>query len=179
MEVHTLTEERGPNTAVDQNFQQQSMVHVHHRPSTAMLHNNNASPASSDNNHHDQEEKKWVVDPLPTDIICGRGARVSHPGNQHFRTIVMQRKGEYQQAKRREDKTRITLDIVHVLMGGAVPARFLLKDPDTDMFYDVGIDYAKEKVSPVVSELSRRRRCCVRIRSMVDYSVPMVSTPII
>mmetsp|Transcript_7926 Transcript_7926/g.10390 ORF Transcript_7926/g.10390 Transcript_7926/m.10390 type:complete len:203 (+) Transcript_7926:164-772(+) len=92
-------------------------------------------------------KKKWVHDPLPTDIICGRGARVSHPGNQRFRTIVFQRKGEYQQVKRREDKTRITLNIVNILLGGSVPARFLLKDSETDQWYDVGIEYAKEKVS--------------------------------
>merc|ERR1712226_1460129 len=92
-------------------------------------------------------KKKWVLDPLPSDIICGRGARVSHPGNQRFRTIVLQRKGEYQQAKRQEDKTRITLDIVNILLGGPIPARFLLKDTDRDQWYDVGLEYAKEKVS--------------------------------
>lgn len=72
---------------------------------------------------HVSQTKKWVLDPQPTDIICGRGARVTHPGNQRFRRIVLQRKGEYQHAKRREDKTRITLDIVRVLLGGSTPAR--------------------------------------------------------
>ena len=70
--------------------------------------------------------KQWVQTPLPTDIICGRGARMSHPGNQRFRDLVLAHRASYQKAKRREDKTRITAEIVNRLMGGTTaPARYV------------------------------------------------------
>ena len=112
--------------------------------------------------------------PQPIDIICGRGSRVSsNPGNHRFRIIVEQRKVEYQCAVRREEKSRITMEVIHQLTQGPRPSRcvwtthfsllsynrltssilsvcwhrFMLKDPDTLVWYIVGLDYAKEKVS--------------------------------
>jgi hypothetical protein len=59
----------------------------------------------------------------PMDIICGRGSRVAHPGNQRFRKAVLERKAEYQKAQRRDDKTRITHEIVETLRSGPEPSR--------------------------------------------------------
>lgn len=64
-----------------------------------------------------------VHEPRPMDIICGRGSRITHPGNKRFRQVVMEQKELYQRATRREDKTRITLDIVQRLMAGEEPSR--------------------------------------------------------
>jgi hypothetical protein len=57
------------------------------------------------------------------DVICGRGKSVAHPGNQRFRDLVLARKEEYQKAKRRDDKTRITSEIVEALRQGPEPSR--------------------------------------------------------
>lgn len=64
-----------------------------------------------------------VPEPRPMDVICGRGSRISHPGNQRFRKLVSEQKGAYQRAARREDKTKITLDIVQRLMRCEDPSR--------------------------------------------------------
>ena len=62
--------------------------------------------------------------PQPIDIICGRGSRVSsNPGNHRFRIIVEQRKVEYQCAVRREEKSRITMEVIHQLTQGPRPSR--------------------------------------------------------
>jgi hypothetical protein len=59
----------------------------------------------------------------PMDIVCGRGSRVAHPGNQRFRKIVLDYKEAYQKAQRRDDKTRITQEIVEALRSGPEPSR--------------------------------------------------------
>ena len=59
----------------------------------------------------------------PMDIICGRGSRVAHPGNQRFRKVVLERKVEYQKAQRRDEKTRITHEIVETLRSDPEPSR--------------------------------------------------------
>lgn len=66
-----------------------------------------------------------VAEPLPMDVICGRGSRITHPGNQRFRKLVAEQKDTYQRAKRREDKTKITLDIVQKLMRCEEPSRYV------------------------------------------------------
>jgi hypothetical protein len=57
-----------------------------------------------------------IPNPAPNDVICGRGKMTSsHPGNRKLRDLVLQRKHEYQRAKRREEKTSITSEIVQKL----------------------------------------------------------------
>jgi hypothetical protein len=63
--------------------------------------------------------------PEENDIICGRGKSVTHPGNLKFRQMVLTRKEEYKQAKRREDKTRIATEIVEELRNGPKPSRYV------------------------------------------------------
>jgi len=57
-----------------------------------------------------------IPTPSPNDIICGRGKMTSsHQGNRQLRDLVLQKKHEYQRAKRRDDKTSITSEIVQTL----------------------------------------------------------------
>ena len=77
-------------------------------------------------------------------IHTGRGKSIAHKGNARFRQLINQRKNEYQAARRREDKTRLTIEIVHELRK---TSRFLLKDPKLQLWFEVGEDYMKEKVS--------------------------------
>lgn len=54
-----------------------------------------------------------ISTPASHDIICGRGKMTSsHPGNRRFRELVLERKQAYQRARRRDDKTRITFELV-------------------------------------------------------------------
>jgi len=59
-----------------------------------------------------------VKEPLPTDVICGRGKMTaSHPANRRFRELVDSHKAAYQNSKRRDEKTRITCELVDKLRG--------------------------------------------------------------
>lgn len=68
----------------------------------------------------------------------------SHPANRRFRELVDSRKAAYQNSKRRDEKTRITCDLVDKLRG---EGRFVLFDPITKLWYEVSDEYAREKVS--------------------------------
>jgi len=72
--------------------------------------------------------------------------------------LVNSKKDEYQRARRREDKTRLTTEIVLELKK---TSRFLLKDPKLQLWFEVGEDYIKEKVSHALRSRStddRRKR---------------------
>jgi hypothetical protein len=58
-----------------------------------------------------------IKEPNPTDILCGRGRSTStnHPANKRFRELVDQHKQAYQHAKRREEKSKITYELVDLL----------------------------------------------------------------
>jgi hypothetical protein len=66
-----------------------------------------------------------IPTPGPMDVICGRGKSVSHPGNQRFRRLILAKKEAYQKAKRRDEKTRITFEIVVELRRGSEPSRYV------------------------------------------------------
>ena len=65
------------------------------------------------------DPSKGIRKPGPTDVICGRGKMTfAHPGNRRFKTLVMEKKDQYQKATRRDDKTRITHELVQNLRNG-------------------------------------------------------------
>eukprot|EP00535_Pseudo-nitzschia_heimii_P005516 CAMPEP_0197185618 /NCGR_PEP_ID=MMETSP1423-20130617/12312_1 /TAXON_ID=476441 /ORGANISM="Pseudo-nitzschia heimii, Strain UNC1101" /LENGTH=490 /DNA_ID=CAMNT_0042636731 /DNA_START=269 /DNA_END=1741 /DNA_ORIENTATION=- len=103
--------------------------------------------------HHIHFAKgEGVKEPLPTDVICGRGKMTaSHPANRRFRELVDSHKASYQNSKRRDEKTRITCELVDKLRA---EGRFVLFDPNTKLWYEVSEEYAREKVSH-----SLRSRC--------------------
>jgi hypothetical protein len=60
-----------------------------------------------------------IPTPAPVDVICGRGKMTSsHPGNRRFRELVLEKKQAYQRARRRDDKTKITFELVQALRDG-------------------------------------------------------------
>ena len=62
------------------------------------------------------DPSKGIRTPAPTDVICGRGKMtIAHPGNRRFRQLVIDQQDAYQKAKRRDDKTRITFELVQQL----------------------------------------------------------------
>lgn len=144
-----------------------------------------------------------VKAPEDNDVICGRGKSVSHPGNLKFRQLVLNRKDEYMQAKRREDKTRIATEIVEELRNSQRPSRyayiacfvisfprssyltpssflsdlsFLLKDVKTNLWFDVGEVYAREKVSHALRSRpneERRRKLRPKKKTCRKSEIPM------
>lgn len=91
--------------------------------------------------------KDFVDEPLPSDILCGRGQNSNHPGNAKFRELVNHYKQPYTEARCRNDKSVITQKIVAELRENDSPCRFLLKDPATNRWYAVSDLYARDKVS--------------------------------
>ena len=93
------------------------------------------------------------ADIVPTrfDVICGRDKQsVRHEGNKQFRTIVEQYRVRYQRTSVREEKTRITCEIISRIRAGSMHkpgGRFLKLDPDTKKWCDAGDEFAREKVS--------------------------------
>jgi hypothetical protein len=83
--------------------------------------------ADADAGESHQRDGKLVPDsmgeaipaPEPMDVICGRGKSISHPGNQRFRKMILAKKEAYQKARRRDEKTRITFEIVVELRQGS------------------------------------------------------------
>ena len=118
------------------------------------------------------DPSQGIANPLDLDILCGRGKSNVHKGNALFRELIDAKKDEYQAARRREDKTRyveagcccgflvfilgsvlltmcvngkrLTCEIVAELRQSS---RFLLKDPKLQLWFEVGEEYIKEKVS--------------------------------
>jgi hypothetical protein len=86
-----------------------------------------------------------VAMPQPMDVLCGRGKSVTRPGHAQFHAVVNSHKEAYQQAKRREEKTQITLQVANELQSGPNPVRFLIKEKDK--WYTVDNEYVKDKIS--------------------------------
>lgn len=104
---------------------------------TVSLFQEPASPTSSQStcslfsqtNVTTYDPKQGIEVPDPKDVICGRGKMtVDHPGNRRFRQLVSERKESYQQAKRRDDKTRITCELVQAIRCGPDGGRCVLSN---------------------------------------------------
>ena len=101
---------------------------------------------NSDNESHEfsYNPSQGIQVPEPNDIVCGRGKfTVDHPGNRRFRRLIWGKKDDYQKATRRDDKTKITHELVRKLRSGTDAGRFLLYDPKTKLWYDTGDEYAR------------------------------------
>lgn len=92
--------------------------------SSSQQHNQNDDISTTANNRQTDPQiqydpSKGIRTPAPSDVICGRGKMtVAHPGNRRFRVLVRERKNDYQKATRRDDKTRITQELVQSLRNG-------------------------------------------------------------
>jgi len=119
--------------------------------------NSNSDPNNHNNRHLFKfNTSEGVKEPLPTDVICGRGKMTaSHPANRRFRQLVDSHKVVYQNSKRRDEKTRVTCDLVDKLRN---EGRFVLFDPITKLWHEVSEEYAKEKVSHSLRSRSSSER---------------------
>jgi hypothetical protein len=108
--------------------------------------------------HQDLRKDLLVVDPLPSDVMLGRGrAFLRHPGNMRLNTVVRMNMQRYLNAGSRNEKTWITEEIVEIIQTyGNPPGRFLRYKPKAGGWYEVDDEEARVKVSHTVRY---RRRC--------------------
>jgi len=97
-----------------------------------------------DETYPQTSEIEVVKEPLPSDIIFGRGKpNHDHPGNRVFRKVVEAYQEEYA-ASRRYDKLAITQEIITGFEAGrwgTTPARFLKRDyNESASFWTVASD---------------------------------------
>lgn len=79
------------------------------------------------------------------DIICGRDRLAfNHPGNRRFRVIVKTNRERYQTCKTRDQKSKITNEIIDSIQE---KGNFLQYDHLTELWCVVTRNYAHEKVS--------------------------------
>jgi len=86
------------------------------------------------------------------DVLCGRGGIINaHPGNEQYRMFVDRKKRVYLTAKF-TFKRVIAQSIVDEVKNLKPPGRFLLKDPTTNIWSDVGDEKARDKTSQALRE---------------------------
>ena len=108
-----------------------------------------ASDAASDSaatTTYDKSKRRTdIAKPRSNDILCGRGGSSNrHLGNIHFRELVAANKQIYVGLTKKQKMlvARKIVDAIHNTNG-----RFLSKDLDTGLFYDIGLPRSLEKTS--------------------------------
>jgi len=95
---------------------------------------------------------KNIPHPHPHDVLCGRGGGTNaHIGNSHWRMLVSTNKELYVTLPKRQ-KMLLSKSIVNAVRSQHPPGRFLQKDPQTELWYDVGDQRAQEKTSQALRE---------------------------
>jgi len=96
---------------------------------------------------------KEINKPHENDVLCGRGgATNSHPGNLLFRGLVTQKKKLYLMCRFKNEKRRISQEIVDAIRKQNPSGRFLNRDDHTGRYYDIGDAKAHAKASQALRE---------------------------
>jgi len=112
-----------------------------------------ATRLSHSSDTFDKGGKPRITDiekPLTNDILCGRGGSSNrHLGNIHFRELVAANKKIYVGLTKKQKMlvARNIVDAIHSTNG-----RFLAKDLDSGLFYDIGLPRSLEKTSQALRE---------------------------
>ena len=107
----------------------------------AMMHTSNRNLSSAD-----------IEKPHASDVLCGRGGSSNrHLGNIHFRELVAANKRVYVGLTKKQ-KMMVARNIVEAVKGTDPPGRFLAKDSDTGLYYDIGLPRSLEKTSQALRE---------------------------
>jgi len=93
-----------------------------------------------------------IADPHHNDVLCGRGVTTNrHKGNENFRGFVNRNKALYVSSTKRQKMT-ISRSIVEAVRNLNPPGRFLEKDLNTGLWFDVGDKKAVEKTSQALRD---------------------------
>jgi hypothetical protein len=86
------------------------------------------------------------------DVLCGRGGSSNrHLGNMHFRELVAANKKTYVSLTKKQ-KMLVARKIVDTVHNTEPPGRFLAKDLDSGLWYDIGLPRSLEKTSQALRE---------------------------
>ena len=93
-----------------------------------------------------------IEKPTSNDVLCGRGGSSNrHLGNMHFRELVAANKKTYVGLTKKQ-KMLVARKIVEMVHNTSPPGRFLAKDLDTGLWYDIGLPRSLEKTSQALRE---------------------------
>eukprot|EP00548_Thalassiothrix_antarctica_P020538 CAMPEP_0194196242 /NCGR_PEP_ID=MMETSP0154-20130528/76563_1 /TAXON_ID=1049557 /ORGANISM="Thalassiothrix antarctica, Strain L6-D1" /LENGTH=466 /DNA_ID=CAMNT_0038920825 /DNA_START=27 /DNA_END=1427 /DNA_ORIENTATION=- len=99
-----------------------------------------------------------IEKPNDSDVLFGRGGMTNnHPGNKRFRDVISLHRPDYVRAIKIE-KPNVARKIVAAIRGGNPPGRFMKRDPQNLMWYDVGNRHATEKTSQALREKSQTEK---------------------
>ena len=91
-----------------------------------------------------------IQNPGSNDVLCGRGGvSQNHRGNKAYRAVITENKVRYVESCRHV-KHLIVRSIVDAVRLQIPPGRFLEKDDDTGLWYDIGDRRAFAKVCVLV-----------------------------
>jgi hypothetical protein len=109
-----VNSEAPPSAAASSGSDDPNEEDGHH--SDASTHEDDEDVMDPQHNGMSFDLSQGIKEPNESDILCGRGRSTSeHPANVQFRALVSQNQLAYQMAKRREEKTRITEELVDYL----------------------------------------------------------------
>jgi hypothetical protein len=92
--------------------------------------------------------------PIPPLLSFCLAESNTHPGNVWFRERVEERKAEYR-ASNNATKTRIAQEVVRQVRIRQPPGRFLVRNPDSGLWNDVGAAEAHKKAKQALREPPR------------------------
>jgi len=96
-----------------------------------------------------------AIIPNENDVLLGRGAIInSHPGNQHFRSLVASQRDTFIHSPLRRNKRGITLGIIASIQGLSPPGRFLVeaKEPTTSSRNNEAVQPVESKINLMILE---------------------------
>ncbi|CAB9506256.1 Nitrilase family, member 2 [Seminavis robusta] len=92
------------------------------------------------------------VDPAAHDVLCGRGAGITkHPGNKRWRELIRNNQEKYTSLPRNQ-RPLIAEQIVKAVRSLNPPGRFLSKDVNTQLWYEIGDAKAAEKTAQAIRD---------------------------
>ena len=98
------------------------------------------------------QETKNIRKPHAHDVLCGRGGSSNrHVGNLNFRGLVGANKDMYVTLTKKQ-KMMVARAIVNAVKRQEPPGRFLQKDPETGLWFDIGLPRSLEKTSQALRE---------------------------
>ena len=103
------------------------------------------------------EQLNDIAKPHSNDVLSGRGSAANrHVGNSNFRDIVACNKSVYVTLTKRE-KMMMARSIFQLIRSQDPPGRFLQKDANTNLWFDIGRSRALEKVSQALREKTSKK----------------------
>lgn len=109
-----------------------------------------------------------IAVPHPHDVLCGRGGSANrHVGNANFRSLVSSNRAMYVRLTKRQ-KMQVARSIVDAIVSGQAPGgRFLQRDVETGLWFDIGRPRSLEKTSQALREKpSGAKRAAARERAL-------------